>query len=43
MTSVMCGPWQITFILAPLAPLTMFSPKLENIMDMNVSLGHDEG
>jgi hypothetical protein len=26
MTRVMCSPWKRTFTLAPLAPLTMFSP-----------------
>jgi hypothetical protein len=26
MTHVMCSPWKITFTLAPLTPLTVFSP-----------------
>ncbi len=26
MTHVMCSPWKNTFILAPLAPLIVFSP-----------------
>jgi len=27
MTCVMCSPWKRTFILAPMAFLTMFSPE----------------
>ncbi len=26
MTHLMCNPWKRTFILAPLAPLILFSP-----------------
>jgi hypothetical protein len=28
MTRIMCNPWKRTFTLAPLAPLTMISPKV---------------
>ncbi len=38
MTHVMCNAWKRIVTLAPLAPMTVFSPKLQNQLTTNLGL-----
>jgi len=38
MIHVMCNVWKKIITLAPLAPMTMFSPKLQNQLTTNLGL-----